>query len=178
METWLAVERLTTHDTARGVADARAAVPEVPPDAEWTSALCWSAMSLIEADEPDQMPYAAVLRRHLLPHAHRFAIDGIAVGSHGSTQRFLGGLAALEGDLDRADQHFAAALEANLRGGGPLVVAHTRAAWADLLDRRGEGGDHDRAAGLRAQAVSDYRAMGLTARAERAAGADPPSGVR
>ena len=31
----------------------------LPPDAEWTSALCWSAMSLIEAGEPDEAPYAA-----------------------------------------------------------------------------------------------------------------------
>jgi hypothetical protein len=100
----------------------------VPPDAEWTSALCWSAMSVIEAAEPDEAPYAALLHRHLLPHAHRFAIDGIAVGSHGSTRRFLGGLAVMMGDLDLADEHFATALEANLRGGGPLVVAHTRAA--------------------------------------------------
>ena len=142
----------------------------LPPDAEWTSALCWSAMTLIEADEPDEAPYAAVVYRYLLPHAHRFAIDGIAVGSHGSTERFLGGLAEMMGDLDRADEHFAAALEANLRGGGPLVVAHTRAAWAALLDRRGAPGDAERAGELRAQAVADYRAMGLTARADHTAG--------
>ena len=170
MESWLARERMTAHEPTPRMAEAISAVPELatlPPDAEWVPTLCWSALALIEAAEPEDAPYAAMLRRHLLPHAHRFAIDGIAVGSHGSTQRFLGGLAVLEGDLDRADQHFAAALEANLRGGGPLVVAHTQAAWADMLDRRGGSGDNERAAALRAQAVADYRAMGLTARAER-----------
>jgi hypothetical protein len=51
-----------------------------------------------------------------------------------------------------------------------LVVAHTRAAWADVLDRRGAPGDAERAGELRARAVADYRAMGLTARAEHTEG--------
>ena len=146
----------------------------LPLDAEWTSGLCWAAMSLLEADDPEEARYAPVVYRALLPHAHRFAVDGIGVGSHGSTQRFLGGLAMLSGDHDVADRHFAAALEANQRSAGPLAVAHTRAGWALLLQRRGAPGDRERAEQLRARALDDYRSMGLTVQVEHLEGKGDP----
>ena len=63
----------------------------------------------------------------LLPHADRFAVDGIGAACRGSTHRPLARLAALQGRTADADAHFAAALAAHQAAGAPLLAARTRA---------------------------------------------------
>ena len=64
-------------------------------DAEWVSNVCFAAWSVIELWEPGEP--SRVLYDLLRPHAHRFAVDGIAAGFHGSVERYLGSLAWLAG---------------------------------------------------------------------------------
>ena len=107
-------------------------------DAEWVSNVCfaaWSVIELWERGEPSRVLYDL-----LRPHAHRFAVDGIAAGFHGSVERYLGSLAWLAGGsrAESAEAHFERALAANERAGALLAAAHTRRAHASvLLDRAG-----------------------------------------
>jgi hypothetical protein len=57
----------------------------------------------------------------LLPHRHRFAVEGIGAYCHGSVERQLAGLAAVLGQSDDARQHVDAAREANGRAGRGLL---------------------------------------------------------
>ena len=93
--------------------------------------------SCAQPGEPSRVVYDL-----LRPHAHRFAVDGIAAGFHGSVERYLGSLAWLAGGsrAESADAHFERALAANERAGALLAAAHTRRAHAAvLLDRAGPG---------------------------------------
>jgi hypothetical protein len=150
-------------------------------DAEWVSNVCFAAWSVIELWEPGEPP--RVLYDLLRPHAHRFAVDGIAAGCHGSVERYLGSLAWLAGGsrADSADSHFERALVANERAGALLAAAHTRRAHATvLLDRAGPG-DAERAVALLAEAGTAYERMGIPHRVDEvrrlaeSAAASPPA---
>lgn len=137
-------------------------VATLPVDAEYIPNLCHVAETLWTTAASPQ--HASVVRAALEPHAHRFSVDGIGTGSHGSVARAVAALLTLEGRLDRAEAHFEQALAANEREGATLPLAHTRRMYADLLRRRGRAGDADRARALREAAADAYRRMGLTAR--------------
>ena len=109
-------------------------------DAEWVSNVCFAAWSVIELWEPGEP--SRVLYDLLRPHAHRFAVDGIAAGFHGSVERYLGSLAWLAGGsrAGRRTAHFERALAANERAGALLAAAHTRRAHASVLLDRAESG--------------------------------------
>ena len=135
-------------------------------DAEWVSNVCFAAWSIIELWEPGEP--SRVLYDLLRPHAHRFAVDGIAAGFHGSVERYLGSLAWLAGGSRAlsADGHFERALAANERAGALLAAAHTRRAHASVLLDRSEPGDAERARTLLAEAGAAYDRMGLRHRVE------------
>ena len=135
-------------------------------DAEWVSNVCFAAWSVIELRVPGEPPQ--VVYDLLLPHAHRFAVDGIAAGYHGSVERFLGSLARLAGGsrAESADAHFERALAANERAGALLAAAHTRLAHAAVLVERNGPGDVARAERLLAEAGTAYRRMHLPHRVE------------
>jgi hypothetical protein len=152
-------------------------VPHFPVDSEWLSSMCFAAWSVVDAGHRGA---AAVLYDVLAPHAHRFAVDGIAVGSHGCVARLLGALAYLLGRDQDAEEHFEVALAANRRALAPLLVAHTRRQYGAMLAERGGPGDAERAGELLRAALAGYREMGLVraaARAEALLGpARPPAG--
>lgn len=102
----------------RLVAGDLAELPE--EDAEWLPAVCQlaEACELLGAREAAERLYP-----RLLPHAGRFAVDGIGIAVLGSTARYLGLLAHLLGRADEATEHFEAALAAHRRAGSPLLVA-------------------------------------------------------
>ncbi len=135
----------------------------LPVDAEYVSSLCHAAYSLWEADEDAR--FARPLYDALLPHAHRFVVDGIAAGSHGSAERLLGALATLGGDHEVAEGHFQRALAANRDFGDRLDAAHTRWMYGEMLRRRGGPGDAERSVTELAAAADEYAAMGIASRA-------------
>jgi tetratricopeptide (TPR) repeat protein len=140
-----------------------ALIPRFPVDSEWMSSMCFAAWSVVDAGHRDA---AAVLYDVLAPHAHRFAVDGIGVGSHGCAARYLGALAHLLGRYQDAEAHFELALAANRQALSPLLVAHTRRQYGAMLADRGGPGDAERAGALLRDALAGYREMGLA----RAAG--------
>ena len=108
-------------------------IEALPTDAEWLSNLCWAANTVVVDGLVDG---AELLYRAILPFRDLIVIDGIVVGTHGSAERLLGGLAALNGDLGLARAHFDRALERNAALGAPWLVDLTRE-WAErFLDER------------------------------------------
>ena len=68
-------------------------------------------------------PATGALRRAIEPFGVVWVVTGIGAAIRGPSIRVLGSLAALDGDLDAADSHFAAAHDAALRAGAVLVAA-------------------------------------------------------
>ncbi len=68
-------------------------------------------------------PAAQALRHTIEPYGAVWVVTGIGAAIRGPLDRSLGSLAALDGDLDAADSHFAAAHDAALRAGAVLVAA-------------------------------------------------------
>lgn len=140
-----------------------ATLARLPVDAEYLSNLCGAAMATYDAGGP---PHAAqLLHDAMAPYGHRYFVDGIGAAAFGSVELFLGRLDIVAGHLDEAAIHLDRALDRNATVGATLALAHTHAAYADLLARQGSDGEEpDRREHLELALVA-YRAMGLTARA-------------
>ena len=126
-------------------------------DAEYVSNLCHYAAELFEARDP--VRYARLVHDRLVPHADRFAIDGIAAGTHGSVHRLVGAMATLLGETDRAVSCFERALVAN--AGSTVPTQETLRMYAVTLARRDGPGDRGRAAELAERLATSYAACGI-----------------
>jgi tetratricopeptide (TPR) repeat protein len=142
----------------------------LPMDSEWLSNLCFAAWSVIDQRHRGA---AAVLLDALRPYADLFAVDGIAVATHGCVARPLGALCHVLGRYEEATQFFEQALVANRRALAPLLVAHTQRQYGAMLRDRAAPGDAERADSLLREAAAAYRSMGLDQQVERALVDDP-----
>ena len=73
----------------------------------------------------------------LLPYADVTVTAGRAVITYGSTQRLLGGLAAVLGRVDEAIERHEAAIRFNEAAGFTVWAEHGRAALGHIRPRRG-----------------------------------------
>jgi tetratricopeptide (TPR) repeat protein len=105
---------------------------------------------------------AAVLYQQLLPFAGRHAI-GHAEGSVGSVDRYLGLLAATQGDVNAATRHLEDAVRTNEQMGAHPWTAHTQHDLAQVLARRDAPGDRERAGSLEQAALVAAQRMGMSA---------------
>ena len=137
-------------------------------------ALLATAASLL-----DDRARATMLYRLLSPFAERNVVFPVySPGALGSAHRYLGLLAATEGDVERAATHFEAALVMNARLGARPALARTQRDYARLLLVRGRPGDAERARALRAAGLELADACGMTLlRAELAEPEPAPAGV-
>jgi tetratricopeptide (TPR) repeat protein len=87
---------------------------------------------------------AETLYRQLLPFAGGHAV-GHPEGSVGAVDRYLGLLARTRGDLDAAVAHLEAAITVNESMGARPWAAHSRHDLAEVLGRRDQPGDRQRA---------------------------------
>lgn len=113
---------------------------------------------------------AARLYPELTPHAGRPLLVGHLVACFGSSDRFLGKLAATIGDRGLAAEHFEAALDLDGRMGATLWLAHTRCDYAELLLSEPSADARIRAAELLrlvADAAATLRLPALAAKVER-----------
>ena len=107
---------------------------------------------------------------------------GHVVACYGAADRYLGMLATVLGDFDRAERHFAAALELNRRMGAQTWLAHTAHEYGRMLIARG-GGSRERAMELFAEADTLAERIGMPALRRRIAllgatrAAAPPDGL-
>jgi hypothetical protein len=107
----------------------------LPFDANWPSALAESAEAsiILGAAEPAALAYA-----RLLPYADVTITAGRAVMTYGSTQRLLGGLAAVLGRIDEAIERHEAAIRFNEAAGFTVWAQHSRDALGHIRPRRGD----------------------------------------
>jgi hypothetical protein len=111
---------------------------------------------------------ASALEELLAPHAELIAYGG--AGCYGSVAHFLGVLATLQGELERADWWFDKAVRINASMHAPLLQAATLVARAGLLEVRDHGSDRERAQQLRSEAAAIALRCGAPAIAARANG--------
>ncbi len=111
---------------------------------------------------------AAVLYALLAPYA-RCNITDIGVLCFGSAARYLGRLAAVVGEWDTAEQHFAGALQMDRHVGGRSIVAHTQHEYAEMLLQRGRPNDASVALQHLDPALTAYEQLGMRTFYEKAA---------
>ncbi|MBV9310014.1 MAG: AAA family ATPase, partial [Solirubrobacterales bacterium] len=109
---------------------------EIPPDGNWMIAmtLLGELCSLLGDSEHAQLLYEL-----LLPFAGLHVVVGIGALCLGSTDRYLGLLAATAGREAEAANHFERALQANAALQAPVWLAHTQLDLAEL--RKHSGGN-------------------------------------
>src|SRR5947208_1980474 len=101
---------------------ATAGVAEMRPDMVyvWALALLAHGCCMLGSRQ-----HAMHLYQALLPFADRAAVAAGAVMCAGSVSRYLGGLAALSGDIAAAEEHFQAAIAHHRRLGARPLLART-----------------------------------------------------
>jgi tetratricopeptide (TPR) repeat protein len=104
---------------------------------------------------------AASLQARLLPFSELNA-SGEGEVSLGAVSRYLGQLAAAQGDVAGAVEHFEAALEQNARMGAPLWLAHTQHDLGSLLLSKGPATDRERGLELLETAGLTFRGLGIS----------------
>ncbi len=111
---------------------------------------------------------AAVLYDQLLPFAGRHAV-GLAEGSAGALDRYLGLLATILGRLQEAEIHFDHAIAGNERMGARPWVAHTQHDFARMLLTREGPGDRERAFELLGSCLETCRELRMLALEQKTA---------
>jgi DNA-binding SARP family transcriptional activator len=141
---------------------ARAGFDTLPRDAQWLIATTLLAEVCSRLDDAARAPQLYEL---LAPYAGRNVVVGRAATCNGSASRPLGMLAAVQGDWERAERHFADALAMHEAMGARPFAARTRLAWAEMELARGAA---PRAAELLAEVMATADALGMVAVAARA----------
>jgi DNA-binding CsgD family transcriptional regulator len=134
----------------------------VPEDARWTTCIAYLAEVCTALDDRAR---ASVLYKLLLPWSGRNI--GVGIECLGSSDRFLGLLASLQGHWADAERHFEKALAMNDRIGALVPREHTRRDYAEMLAKRGAPADRAKATVLLDTAEGHATALGLTALGNR-----------
>jgi hypothetical protein len=128
----------------------------VPEDNIWVLTMLYTAAACAQLHD---VPRAAVLYRLLGPYADQF---GYTTGAlQGGMTYHLGVLAAVTGQFEEAEGHFAAAEALHQRIGARTWLARTQLEWARLLLARRRSGDGERARDLLNRALATARGLGL-----------------
>ena len=107
---------------------------EIPRDGSWTAsivALCFTAEALGDARRGEQL-YSL-----LLPYDGRAIVVGRSAVSYGAAARWLGMSAMAMGAVEKAHQHYEAAIRLNERMGARAHVARVKQEYARNLIARG-----------------------------------------
>lgn len=121
-----------------------------------------------------QQEVAALVYPELAPFTGTNVMIGSGVVCCGAADRYLGMLAATLGDTQRAQGHFAAALELNRRMGATTWLAHTCYEYARMLQSSGE---HESAESLAAEAAALAEQVGMPTLRGRIRGLSPASAM-
>jgi eukaryotic-like serine/threonine-protein kinase len=117
----------------------------------WFAELC----HLVDFKGGAQQIYA------LLLEAEESIVSANSDLTGGATACYLGLLATTLEDYDKAEEHFGEALRLNTEWGFRPYVGHTQYAWADMLIRRGNPDDRERALELVDQALQLAEELGM-----------------
>lgn len=130
-------------------------------EAQWPMELVFTVEAALELSNREALH---ALRPYVLRYAGKNLVAGQFVALFGSADRYLARMAALDGDSDAAERHFAAALEMDRRMGSVVHVSETLARWASFAASRGRAEESRRLAGeARAIAapIGQSRVVGL-----------------
>jgi tetratricopeptide (TPR) repeat protein len=132
----------------------------VPVDAKRSTTLAYLAevCSAIE-----DRKYAERLYDLLRPYMGKTITAGVSAVCLGAATRYLGLLATLLENWDRAAEHFESALELDTRMNARPWLAHSEHAYALMLRRRGHRRDGERADRLLEQSLEAAMSIGMTA---------------
>ena len=169
---WRCLITVLLCDTGR-VVDARAEFERLAAvdfvdfrrDSMWLDSLTFLAEACAQLQD---LPRATSLYALLEPYAGLNVVNQHGPICYGSASHYLGLLATLLTRWDDAERHFAVALAMNERMGARLYVVHTQHAWAEMLLRRGQPGDRQRALDLARAALSTAEERGMTRLASQA----------
>lgn len=131
---------------------------DVPRGLFWTGALCWLARGVYLLGEPE---FAGRIYELLFPYRDQNLFTMISDHSGGSVYYYLGLLATTMKRWEVAEQHYRDALERNTRWEIWPYVAHTRFAWAAMLEKRAAPDDIPRAIELNQEALEAATQMGM-----------------
>jgi hypothetical protein len=106
----------------------------LPFDANWPSGMGELASACIELGDPELV---TPLYERLLPYAGVALTAGRAIGSFGSTERLLGGMAAVLGRIDEAAARLQAGIRRDEEIGFTVWAQHGRTALERLTGARG-----------------------------------------
>lgn len=140
------------------LANANADFRAIARDGVWVASLTYLAIVCHALGDAAR---ATTLYQLLAPFSRRNLVFGTAIASFGAADAILGALAATMGDWPQAQQHFEAALAMNERQGARPALARTRLHFAQMLLRRGEPGDLDRADVLLTAAEDEAAMLGM-----------------
>jgi class 3 adenylate cyclase len=128
---------------------------ELEVDSNWLMTLAlWAQV----ASRLDDAACAETLYEHLSPYAEQVVYNGPTI--EGPVADALGGLAAVLGRFDAADEHFTDAERINTALDAPFLLAHSRLGHALAL-ARSPSGDDGRAQGLAQQVLGPAREHGF-----------------
>jgi DNA-binding NarL/FixJ family response regulator len=155
-------------DAARAVFTSLAAddFASLPRDGRWTTCITYLAEVCVALGDQSR---ASVLYHLLRPWQGRNIVMGGGAGCWGSSDRFLGLLATVEGRWTDAERHFVEALAMNQRMGALAPLAHTQCDFAEMVLKRAYPGDMARASTLLREAGEHAATLGLAAVAARVA---------
>ena len=153
-------------DSARAILDDLASQDfrSIPQDTRWTTCIAYLAEVCVALDDRAR---ASRLYALLLPWSGRNI--GVEIECLGSSDRFLGLLASLDGRWPDAERHFERALEMNDRIGAILPREHARRDYADMLAKRRAPGDQVKAVAFLDAAEAHATELGLIALSRRIA---------
>jgi tetratricopeptide (TPR) repeat protein len=127
-------------------------------DCVWSSTICFLAEVVSRYDAVD---YSPPLYRLLVPFADRNCVAGGGILCLGPVSRFLGMLARVNGDHDRALQHLRHALVRSQALGSAPLVARTQLEKAKVLLARGAEADLARARELLVDVQTAANQLGM-----------------
>lgn len=127
-------------------------------DGVWVASLTYLAIVCHALGDAARAP---ALYQLLAPFSGRNLVFGTAIASFGAADAILGALGATMSDWSQAQRHFEAALAMNERQGARPALARTRLYFAQMLLRRGEPGDLDRAGVLLSAAEEEAAVLGM-----------------
>ncbi len=124
----------------------------------WVASLTYLADACVLVDDDE---LASLLYPALAGLRGGNVVIGHGVACYGAADRYLGSLAAVLGDHERAIEHFERALAINRAMGAATWVAHTAYAYGRTLRVRGRSADSAQASALLAEAATLAERIGM-----------------
>lgn len=131
---------------------------DLPADAMYTTTLSYLADICVAVDHQE---HARSIYDLLAPYEDLTITAGATTVCAGAAARRLGSLAALQKDWKTAERMFEKAIEIDTSMKSPPWIAHSKAAYAAAMRRRGSLHDVERAFALEVDALAIARKLGM-----------------